>query len=170
MDEGADAHDSEPSPTGPLRISREPGDLDFAAIHDFLARQSYWAAGIPEATLRRALQHSICCSGHIGGQMVAFARAITDQATFAYLADVFVAPAQRGHGHGRAVVAALMADPRLQGLRRWHLVTRDMQALYAQVGFSELSQPGQHMQKHDPDVYLRRSSMQDTQPEVAPQP
>ncbi|ATE71869.1 GNAT family N-acetyltransferase [Lysobacter capsici] len=139
-----------------LRISGEPGDLDFAVIHDFLARESYWAAGIPAPTLRRALDHSICYSGHLHGQMVAFARAVTDQATFAYLADVFVLPAHRGHGHARAMVAALMADPRLQGLRRWHLVTRDMQRLYAGLGFTALSQPDQHMQRHDPEVYRRK--------------
>lgn len=138
-----------------LRISADPRDLDFALIHAFISGESYWAAGIPEDTLRRALAHSICYSGHIDGRQIAFARAITDQATFAYLADVFVVSEHRGHGHGRALVTALMADPRLQGLRRWHLVTRDMQPLYAQFGFTALSQPERHMQKHDPDVYRR---------------
>jgi N-acetylglutamate synthase-like GNAT family acetyltransferase len=66
---------------------------------------------------------------------------------------VFVLPEHRGRGHGRAVVAALMADPRLQGLRRWHLVTRDMQRMYAAFGFVPLTEPERHMQKHDPDVY-----------------
>ena len=78
---------------------------------------------------------------------------VTDQATFAYLADVFVLPQYRGRGYGRAIVEALMADPRLQGLRRWHLVTRDKQPLYAKLGFTPLSQPERHMQKHAPDVY-----------------
>ena len=136
-----------------LRISADPGDLDFALIHAFISGESYWAKDIPKETLRRALAHSICYSGHIDGRQVAFARAVTDQATFAYLADVFVVPEHRGHGHGRALVAALMADPRLQGLRRWHLVTRDMQPLYGQFGFTALTQPERHMQKHDPDVY-----------------
>lgn len=155
MSGGAGPRGAPPTSAGSLRISSEPGELDFAVIHDFLARHSYWAAGIPAATLRRALEHSICYSAHLDGDMVGFARAITDQATFAYLADVFVVPAQRGRGHARAIVAALMADPRLHGLRRWHLVTRDMQALYAGLGFSALSQPERHMQKHDPDVYQR---------------
>lgn len=140
-----------------LRISADPADLDLALVHDFIARESYWAAGIPFDTLQRALAHSICYSGHLDGQMVAFARAITDQATFAYLADVFVLPAHRGVGHARAIVSALMADPRLEGLRRWHLVTRDMQRLYAGLGFTALAQPECHMQKHDPDVYQRQT-------------
>ena len=139
-----------------LRISADFDDLDLALIHDFLSGASYWAAGIPRDTLERALRHSVCVGGFIEGVgQVAFARAVTDQATFAYLADVFVLPAHRGQGHGRVVVEALMADPRLQGLRRWHLVTRDMQPLYAKLGFVPLTQPERHMQMHDPEVYLR---------------
>ncbi len=139
-----------------LRTSPDFDDIDLALVHGFLSRESYWAVGIPADTLERALRHSVCCSGFLDGVgQIAFARAVTDQATFAYLADVFVLPAHRGHGHGRAVVEALMADPRLQGLRRWHLVTRDMQRLYAKLGFEPLSQPERHMQKHDPDVYRR---------------
>jgi GNAT superfamily N-acetyltransferase len=137
-----------------LRTSADFDDIDLALVHGFLSGESYWAAGIPLETLERALRHSVCCSGHLDGiGQVAFARAVTDRATFAYLADVFVLPQHRGKGFGRAVVEALMADPRLQGLRRWHLVTRDMQRLYAGFGFEPLTQPERHMQKHDPDVY-----------------
>lgn len=137
-----------------LRTSADFDDIDLALVHGFLSGESYWAADIPLETLERALRHSVCCSGHLDGiGQVAFARAVTDQATFAYLADVFVLPQHRGKGFGRAVVEALMADPRLQGLRRWHLVTRDMQRLYAGLGFEPLTQPERHMQKHDPDVY-----------------
>lgn len=136
-----------------LRISAEFDDIDLALVHGFLSGESYWAAGIPRDTLERALRNSICCSGHVDGHQVAFARAVTDQATFAYLADVFVLAQHRGKGYGRAIVESLMADTRLQGLRRWHLVTRDLQPLYARLGFAPLSQPERHMQKHDPDVY-----------------
>jgi GNAT superfamily N-acetyltransferase len=136
-----------------LRTSADFDDIDLALVHGFLSGESYWAADIPLETLERALRHSVCCSGHLDGRQIAFARAVTDQATFAYLADVFVLPAHRGQGYGRAIVEALMADPRLQGLRRWHLVTRDMQRLYAGFGFEPLTQPERHMQKHDPDVY-----------------
>lgn len=145
-----------PAPTLQIRDDRDGpcSEQDFARIHDFIG-QTYWAAGIPADTLRRALDHSLCYRGYVDGELVAFARAVTDQATFAYLADVFVLPAHRGRGHARALVGALMDDPRLQGLRRWHLVTRDMQSLYAGLGFTALSQPECHMQRHDPDVYRR---------------
>ena len=133
-------------------------EQDLAPVHDFLSREASWARGIPRATLERALANSICYSGHVDGRLVAFARAVTDQATFAYLADVFVLPAHRGRGHARTIVKALMDDPRLQDLRRWHLVTKDMQRLYASLGFSELAEPAQHMQKHDPDVYGRQGN------------
>ncbi len=136
-----------------LRISAGFDDIDLALVHGFLSSESYWAAGIPQDTLERVLRNSICCSGHLDGRQVAFARAVTDQATFAYLADVFVLPQHRGKGYGREIVEALMADPRLQGLRRWHLVTKDMQPLYAKLGFVPLSEPERHMQRHDPNVY-----------------
>lgn len=134
-----------------LRTSADFDDVDLALVHGVLSGEPCWAADIP---LERALRHSVCCSGHLDGiGQVAFARAVTDQATFAYLADVFVLPPHRGKGFGRTVVAAPMADPRSQGLRRWHLVTRDMHRLYAGFGFEPLTQPERHMQKHDPDVY-----------------
>lgn len=147
-----------PVSTATLRIQDGPvSDADFVIVHAFLS-QTYWAAGIPADTLRRALDHSLCYRGYLDGELVAFARAVTDQATFAYLADVFVLPAQRGRGHGRAIVQALMDDPRVHGLRRWLLVTSDMQPLYAKLGFTALGHPAQHMQKHDPEVYLRAAA------------
>jgi N-acetylglutamate synthase-like GNAT family acetyltransferase len=138
-----------------LRISTDPAELDIGLIHRFLSEESYWARGIPRATLERALAHSVCIGGFLDGGQVAFARAVTDQATFAYLADVFVLPGYRGRGFGQQIVDALLADPRLQGLRRWHLVTRDMQRLYARFGFVPLSEPDRHMQRHDPEIYRR---------------
>lgn len=138
-----------------LRISADPDELDVALIHRFLSEDSYWALGIPRATVERALAHSVCVGGFLDDRQVAFARAVTDQATFAYIADVFVLPEHRGNGYGRQVVAALLDEPRLQGLRRWHLVTRDMQPLYAHFGFVPLTLPERHMQRHDPEIYGR---------------
>ena len=138
-----------------MRISTDPAELDIGLIHRFLSEESYWARGIPRATLERALAHSLCVGGYLDGRQVAFARAVTDQATFAYLADVFVLPEYRGRGFGRQIIDALLADPRLQGLRRWHLVTRDMHRLYARCGFMPLAEPERHMQRHDPEIYRR---------------
>ena len=138
-----------------MRISTDPAELDIGLIHRFLSEESYWARGIPRATLERALAHSVCVGGFLDDRQIAFARAVTDQATFAYLADVFVLPEHRGRGFGQRIVDALLADPRLQGLRRWHLVTRDMQRLYARSGFVALAEPERHMQRHDPGIYRR---------------
>ena len=138
-----------------LRISTDAAELDIGLIHRFLSEESYWAQGIPRATLERALAHSVCVGGYLGDEQVAFGRAVSDQATFAYLADVFVLRPHRGCGYGRQIVDALLAHPRLQGLRRWHLVTRDMQRLYAGFGFIPLTQPERHMQRHDPEIYRR---------------
>ena len=142
--------------TNHLRISTDTADIDFAVVHGFLSRDAYWCRGVPAATLRKAIENSLCFSAITDdGAQVGFARVVTDRATFAYLADVFVLEGFRGRGHGRAIVAALMTDDALHGLRRWHLVTRDMQALYTGFDFTALTQPERHMQRHDPDVYRR---------------
>ena len=138
-----------------MRISADFDDLDLALIHGFLSGESYWAAGIPFDTLERALRNSVCCSGHLDGRQVAFARAVTDQATFAYLADVFVLPAHRGQGHSKALMAAILAHPALQGLRRLMLATSDAQGLYAGFGFTPPRAPGSLMEKYDPEIYQR---------------
>jgi N-acetylglutamate synthase-like GNAT family acetyltransferase len=139
-----------------MRISSDPADVDVALVHRYLSTESYWAKDIPLPVVERAIVNSLCFSGHEDGRQIAFARVVTDQATFAYLADVFVLAEFRGRGYGRAIVAAVLADSRLHGLRRWHLVTQDKQPLYAGFGFTALSQPERHMQKHDPDIYRLR--------------
>ena len=99
------------------RISTHPDEVDFDAVHGFIAR-SYWAAGIPADTLRRGLEHSLnFCVLADSGELVGFARVITDQATFAYLSDVFVLEDHRGQGLSKQLMAAIMADPRLQEIK-----------------------------------------------------
>ena len=83
------------------------------------------------------------------GVPIAFSFAL---ATFGYLADVFVLPAHRGHGHGRTLVAAMLAHPQLQGLRRLMLATSDAHGLYAGFGF-EAAGPGKLMEIVHPDPY-----------------
>jgi len=86
---------------------------------------------------------------------VGFARVITDRATFAYLADVFVIEAHRSKGLSKLLMQAIMAHPELQGLRRWLLATWDAHGLYAQFGFKPLEKPERIMERVDPDVYMR---------------
>jgi GNAT superfamily N-acetyltransferase len=136
-------------------ISTDPARLDLAAVHAYLTR-SFWAAGIPLETVRRSAAHSLCFGVYDeggGGEQVGFARVITDRATFAYLADVYVLEAHRGRGVGGWLVETILAHPELQGLRRFMLVTRDAASLYARAGFERPAEPSGIMQIRRSDVY-----------------
>lgn len=141
---------------GALHIDTSREALDRDMIHAFLAEQAYWSCGIPRETVERAIEGSLCFGGYLDGRQIAFARVVTDGATFGYLADVFVLPAYRGQGHARALIAAVMAHPQLQGLRRFSLATLDAHALYAGFGFTAPSGPQNLMEKLDPDIYTRQ--------------
>jgi GNAT superfamily N-acetyltransferase len=141
--------------TLPLRISTDKAELDLALIHRFLSTEAYWSRGIPLHTVRCAIEGSLCFGGFIeGAGQVAFARAITDGATFAYLADVFVLPEFRGCGYSKQLMSAVMAHPQLQGLRRFLLATSDAHALYAQFDFTAPAKPQNFMEIARPNVYL----------------
>ena len=139
-----------------LRISTEPGDIDFALVHRFLSEDSYWCPGIPEAVLREAIAHSLCFSAlDSDNRQLGFARVVSDQATFAYLCDVFVVAEARGRGVGKQLMTAVFAHPSLQHLRRFMLATADAHGLYAHYGFEPLDRPERFMQRYDPRAYLR---------------
>jgi GNAT superfamily N-acetyltransferase len=138
-----------------LRISTAVEDLDIALIHRFLSQESTWALGIPYDTVRRSIEHSLNFGGFLGPSQVAFARVISDDATFAYLVDVFVLAEHRGNGYGAALVSAVLAHPRLQGLRRFLLATSTAHGLYAKFGFTSPARPHALMEKVVPDLYQR---------------
>lgn len=138
----------------PYRISDDPADVDVAAVHEFL-ETSYWARGIPRETVARGIAHSLTFSLLLGDRQVGFARAVTDRATFAYLADVFVVEDQRGRGLGGWLVETVLAHPELQDLRRWLLATRDAHALYRKFGFTAVADPSTLLTRHDPGIYTR---------------
>jgi GNAT superfamily N-acetyltransferase len=133
-------------------ISTDRGRLDVAVIHDFL-RASYWAPDIPRALVERSIENSLCFGAFLAGRQAGFARVITDYATFAYVADVFVLPEHRGRGVSKLIMQAIIDHPDLQGLRRLLLATQDAHGLYAQFGFAPLAQPEYFMTVHKPDVY-----------------
>jgi GNAT superfamily N-acetyltransferase len=134
-------------------ISDDRGALDIDLVHRFLSEQSTWAIGLPRAVLERAIANSLCLGGYVDGRQVAFARVITDGATFANLVDVFVLPELRGRGFGKQLVAAVLAHPELQGLRRFTLATGDAHGLYAQFGFTPPLRPATLMERYFPDIY-----------------
>jgi GNAT superfamily N-acetyltransferase len=136
----------------PHSISTDPARLDLDAIWGWL-RGSYWSPGIPRETVERAIRHSIPFGIFEGQRQVGFARVITDRATFAYLADVFIDPASRGRGLATWLMEVITAHPELQGLRRWVLATRDAHGLYAKFGFRPLARPELFMELHRPNAY-----------------
>ena len=136
-------------------ISTDPARIDRALVHEFLAA-SYWARGIPRETVDRSIEGALCFGLYEGDRQVGFARVITDRATFAYLADVFVVDSHRGRGLAAWLMETILAHPDLQGLRRWMLLTRDAHPLYRKVGYTELAHPERVMEKVDAKVYERR--------------
>ena len=138
-----------------LRISDDPADVDLDVVHGFLSQQAYWCQGIPRAVVEKGLANSLCFSAWLDGRQVGFARVIGDRATFGYLADVFVLPEYRGRGISKALVAAAMAHPDSQGLRRMMLATRDAHSLYAGFGFTAPARPESLMERYRPDIYRK---------------
>ena len=132
---------------GEYTISTDAARLDVALIHDFLSNRSYWANGRTRAALEHSIANSLAFGVYRAARQVGFARVVTDYATFAYLADVFVLEAERGRGLGKWLMETIVQYPDLQGLRRWLLVTRDAQELYRQYGFVELAWPDRWMER-----------------------
>ena len=138
--------------TAGYRLSTDQAEMQVDAIHAFLST-SYWAAGIPYETVARAVANSVCVGAFQGDAQIGFARVISDRATFAYLADVYVLAAHSGQGLARAMVQRLQDHPDLQGLRRWLLFTRDAHGVYAPLGWSPLPHPTRAMLREFPDIY-----------------
>lgn len=134
-------------------ISTDPARFDVDLIHDFL-RASYWARNISREIVEKCIRNSLCFGAFADGRQIGFARAITDRATFAYLADVFIIPEYRGRGISKLMLRAILDHPDLQGLRRILLATRDAHGLYAKFGFQPLTQTEYYMTIHNPNIYL----------------
>jgi GNAT superfamily N-acetyltransferase len=139
---------------GDYEISTDPARIDAVMVHEFLTN-SYWAKGIPLETVRLSIENSIPFGVYHGQQLVGFARIISDRATFAYLADVFVLPSHRGRGLSRWLMECIVSHPDLQGLRRWMLATQDAHGLYAKFGFKPIRNSERWMERYDSEIYTR---------------
>jgi len=137
---------------GDILVTTDPSRLDLETVHGFLAG-SYWAEGIPRDLVERSIRNSICFGAFEGPRQVGFARVISDRATFAYVADVFVLPSHRGRGVGKRLMACVTSHPELQNLRLWTLFTRDAHGLYRQYGFAEARYPDRLMERRQPRPY-----------------
>ena len=136
-----------------MRISCNSKQIDIPLIHRFLSEESQWAKGISLHVVEKAIKNSLCFAGYVGSNQMAFARVVSDYATFANLVDVFVLQDYRGKGYGKEILEAVLSHSELQGLRRFTLATADAHGLYQQYGFNELAKPKVFMEKYDPNVY-----------------
>ena len=139
---------------GPFTISTDTNRLDRERIHDFL-KGSYWAPGISREVVDRSIEGALCFGVYDENAQVGFARVITDRATFAYVADVFVLESHRGRGLSVWLMEAIRAHPDLQNLRRWILMTRDAHGLYEKFGFRRMADTDRCMEILDREVYTR---------------
>lgn len=133
----------------PYEITTDTSRLDLEVIHGFLA-QSYWSPGIDKAVVKKAIAHSLCFGVIHQNKQVGFARVVTDRATFAYLADVFILEAHRGKGLSHRLLDTILRHPEIQGLRRTMLATWDAHSLYERHGFTGLSRPDRFMEIYRP--------------------
>jgi GNAT superfamily N-acetyltransferase len=137
---------------GDYTISTDRSRLDVNLIHDFISNHSYWGSGRARDVVERSIENSMTFGVYQGEQQVGFARIVTDYATFAWVADVFVVPEHRGRGLSKWLMEVIIAHPKLQGFRRWVLATKDAQGLYEQFGFIKLHRPERWMERPDPNM------------------
>lgn len=134
-------------------ISTDKTRLQIEVIQKFLAEESYWARTRTIEQTRTAIENSLCFGLYCEEKQIGFARVVTDFATFAYIGDVFVLTEYRGKGLSKWLMEAMISHPRLQGLRRWVLATKDAHGLYEQFGFHGLKFPERWMELPAPNAY-----------------
>jgi ribosomal protein S18 acetylase RimI-like enzyme len=131
---------------GELLLSTDRSRIDVAGVLGML-RASHWGGAMSRALLERAIENSVCVGVYeSSGRQLAFARAISDLATYAYLTDVIVADDARDRGIGSWMIETLLAHPDLQGLRRIALWTRNARKLYERFGFNTNFPPSTYME------------------------
>ncbi|MEU4159596.1 GNAT family N-acetyltransferase [Actinoplanes sp. NPDC026670] len=122
-------------------LTADPKRVDFTRVHRWLSEESYWAAGRSYDLVARSIDGSLPYSIFTtdGAEQVAFARAVTDGATFAWICDVFVDETHRGRGLGQWMIDTIVADLSDRGILRFLLATRDAHDVYRRSGFEDLA-------------------------------
>lgn len=120
--------------------------LQLDVIHAYLSNESYWAKGIPKELVKKSIEGSLCFGAYKDNKQIAFARVISDMASFGYLADVFVLEEQRGKGISKQLMKFIIDYEPLKGLRRFMLATKDAHSLYEKYGFKPLATPDRFME------------------------
>ena len=134
-------------------FSTDKGKLQTHYIHHYLSEESYWAKNIPIQTVEKAIEGSLCFGIYDNQQQIGFARVITDNATFGYLADVFIDSDYRGRGLSKQLMEFIVEYPLIKTLRRFMLATKDAHGLYAQFGFNHLKEPARFMETKSFESY-----------------
>ncbi len=137
---------------GDYTISTDRSRLDIDLIHRFISNDSYWGKGRAREVVERSIENSLPFGIYKDNEQVGFARIVTDYATFAWVADVFVLPEHRGRGLSKWLMEVILAHPQLQGFRRWVLSTKDAHGVYERFGFIKLHRPERWMERPDPDM------------------
>ena len=137
---------------GDYSISTDRSRLDIDLIHDYLSNESYWATGRSREVITRSIENSLSFGIYKGEHQVGFARIVTDYATFAWVADVFILREHRGHDLSKWLMQVIIAHPDLQGFRRWVLSTKDAHGVYERFGFIPLHRPERWMERPDPNM------------------
>lgn len=142
------------------QVSTDDALLQLNVIYENLTR-STWARGIDEATVGEAVKNSLNFGLYHRTRQIGYARLITDYATFAYMADVFVIEAYRGKGLGRWLVECMLTYPGVDRYRRLLLATTTADWLYEKLGFSTPENPGLFLQINRPAIYEKLTKMDD---------
>ncbi len=137
---------------GEYEISTDRSRFDLDLIHDYISKHSYWGKGRAREVVARSIENSLPFGIYQDGEQIGFARVVTDYATFAWIADLFVLSQHRGRGLSKWLMEVILAHPRLQGFRRWVLSTKDAQGLYERYGFMPLKRPERWMERFDPNM------------------
>jgi len=137
---------------GEYTISTDRGRVDLAVVHRYISEESYWGKGRSAEVVRRSIENSLPFGVYRGAEQAGFARVVTDYATFAWVADVFILEAHRGRGLSKWLMETIISHPELQGFRRWVLATKDAHELYRRFGFQELRRPERWMERPDPNM------------------
>lgn len=134
-------------------ISTDKSKLDIKVIHHYLSTEAYWSINIPLDNVQKAIDNSLCFGVYFNEKQIGFARVITDCASFAYLADVFILKEFRNQGLSKWLMETIMSHPELQGLRMWALRTKDAHGLYKKFGFNEIVNTEKWMEFDTKKVY-----------------
>jgi GNAT superfamily N-acetyltransferase len=137
---------------GDYLISTDRARLNIELIHEFLSKHTYWAVGRTREVVERSIENSLPFGIYKGNDLVGFGRVVTDYATFAWIADVFILSEHRRQGLSKWLMEVMLSHPRLQGFRRWVLATKDAHGLYERFGFIPLHRAERWMERPDPNM------------------